>query len=96
MKALLDTHTFLWWITNDPQLSAQARNIIANSSNDIFLSAASGWEIAIKTQIGKLPLADPPEQFVSKHLSLNAFQIENLPILTRDSKIAQYSVKVIW
>ena len=41
MKALLDTHTFLWWITNDPQLSAQARNIIANSSNDIFLSAAA-------------------------------------------------------
>ena len=57
MRALLDTHTFLWWITDRPQLSARAREIISDGSNELFLSAASGWEIAIKI----LPIlsADP-------------------------------------
>jgi len=44
MMALLDTHVFLWWITDDPRLSEQAGNIISNSENRLFFSAASGWE----------------------------------------------------
>ena len=41
MKLLLDTHTFLWWNTEDPQLSSRAREMIADGQNEIFLSAAS-------------------------------------------------------
>jgi len=78
MKALLDTHAFLWWITDDPRLSARARKIIANGENTLFLSAASGWEIAIKAKLGRLKLPDDPERFIPKQLAVNAF--ESLPI----------------
>ena len=53
MKVLIDTHTFLWWNTEDPQLSALVKGIIADGQNDIFLSAASVWEIAIKHALGR-------------------------------------------
>jgi PIN domain nuclease of toxin-antitoxin system len=78
MKALLDTHTFLWWITDDPHLSRRARKFIADGRNEIFFSAASGWEIAIKTQRNRLRLPGTPEEFVAEQLTLNAFQ--SLPI----------------
>lgn len=74
MQVLLDTHSFLWWIGDDHQLSDKARSTIEDSSNQIFLSAASGWEIAIKTQLGKLTLPHSPEVFVSEQLQLNGFQ----------------------
>lgn len=47
-RILLDTHAFLWWLADDPQLRAQAREIIAEPRNTIFVSAASVWEISIK------------------------------------------------
>ncbi|HJZ47151.1 MAG TPA: type II toxin-antitoxin system VapC family toxin [Roseiflexaceae bacterium] len=78
MKALLDTHTFLWWINNDQRLSERVREIIGDGENTLFLSAASGWEIAIKAQLGKLKLAANLEQFIAEQLALNAF--ESLPI----------------
>jgi len=55
MQLLLDTHTFLWWLAGDDALSAAARTEIADERNDIFVSAASAWEIATKHRIGKLP-----------------------------------------
>ena len=78
MKVLLDTHVFLWWITDDPRLSPRARGIIADGANVAFLSAASGWEIAIKAKLGRLRLPDNPEHFILKQLELNA--IEVLPV----------------
>ena len=54
MELLLDTHTFLWWLAGDDGLSAGAKAAIADESNDIFVSAASMWEIATKHRIGKL------------------------------------------
>jgi len=78
MKVLIDTHVFLWWITNDPRLSPRAREIIADSANVVFLSAASGWEIAIKAKLGRLRLPDEPERFILKQLELNV--IEVLPV----------------
>jgi len=78
MKVLIDTHVFLWWITNDPRLSPRAREIIADGANVVFLSAASGWEIAIKAKLGRLRLPDEPERFILKQLELNA--IEVLPV----------------
>ena len=78
MKALLDTHAFLWWITDDPQLSRRARDIIGDGENELFLSAASGWEMAIKARLGKLDLPDNLEAFIPQQISLNAIDI--LPI----------------
>ena len=57
MDVLLDTHTLLWWLFDDPRLSDRAREVITDPSNGIRVSAASGWEIATKHRIGKLPEA---------------------------------------
>lgn len=54
MRLLLDTHTLLWWQTNDKRLSDRARALIADEANEIFVSAASAWEIATKQRLGKL------------------------------------------
>lgn len=78
MKVLLDTHAFLWWITDDPQLSARAREIISDGKNELFLSAASGWEIAIKAKLKRLKLPGEAERFIGEQLTLNA--IESLPV----------------
>jgi len=77
MKALLDTHTFLWAITEDPRLSRRARQMYT-SSNDLWLSVASVWEILIKARVGKLPLPDPVGPYLTKELAKN--RIEVLPI----------------
>lgn len=78
MRILLDTHAFLWWVANDPNLSATAHQTIGNGSNEVFFSAASSWEIAIKAQIGKLMLPANLEQFISSQLAQNNFTV--LPI----------------
>lgn len=57
MRLLLDTHTLLWWLTEDSSLPASARKLIAQKNNDILVSAASAWEIATKVRLGKLPMA---------------------------------------
>lgn len=79
MRLLLDTHAFLWWITDDPRLSEKAREIMGDGKNQLFLSVASGWEIAIKAKLGKLKVSDDLEHFIPEQVALNA--IENLPIL---------------
>ena len=58
MLALLDTHTFLWWLTDDKRLPQSARRVIKDKDNNIVVSAASVWEIATKHRIGKLLSAD--------------------------------------
>lgn len=78
MRYLLDTHTFLWWNMDDPQLSTIAKAIIADGNNEIFLSAATAWEIAIKTARGRPTLPEDPTRYVSNRLNLHAFQA--LPI----------------
>jgi PIN domain nuclease of toxin-antitoxin system len=95
MRLLLDTHAFLWWVTDDDRLSAQARAAIGTPDNDVFLSAASAWEIITKSRIGRLPLHEPVDGFIGRHLEENAFQplsismrhafeLETLPDLHRD------------
>ncbi len=80
MNTLLDTHSFLWWVTDDPQLSPRVRNILEDGANTIYFSSAIAWEIAIKTQIGKLSLPDLPARFISEQIALHGF--EELPITT--------------
>lgn len=128
MRLLLDTHAFLWWITDDPRLSEKGREIMGDGKNQLFLSAASGWEIAIKAKLGKLKVSDNLEHFIPEQVALNAIenlpivlshvlhvytlpdyhrdpfdrllisqaQLEGLSILTVDSQISQYPVKVLW
>src|SRR5687768_2594226 len=71
MRILLDTHAFLWFVWDDPRLSAVARQAIRNGSNDAQVSVASAWEVAIKVGIGKLALATTLERFLSDQLDLN-------------------------
>lgn len=59
MRVLLDTHALLWWLAGDSNLSINARHAIADPANEIFVSAASAWEVSTKFRIGKLPGAGP-------------------------------------
>ncbi len=78
MKELLDTSTFLWFISDSDRLSSKARNHIADLENDLILSIASLWEISIKTSLGKLELLRPFDQLFPAQLEENAIDI--LPI----------------
>lgn len=78
MSVLLDTHAFLWFITADPRLSAPARQVLSTGGNQVLLSLASVWEIAIKVAIGRLPLPLPLDTFIPEQLRIN--RIELLPI----------------
>jgi PIN domain nuclease of toxin-antitoxin system len=80
LRALLDTHVFLWWITDDPQLPQNIIDIIADGNNELYFSAAGCWEIAIKAQLGKISLPDRADTFISDQLNLNG--IQSLPILS--------------
>ena len=53
MEALLDTHVVIWWFENAPRLSKRASAILAAPNNTLYVSAAVGWEIAIKVNVGK-------------------------------------------
>jgi len=128
VKLLLDTHCFLWWFANDPRLGPAARELVGDGENDVYLSAASSWEIAIKVSLGKLTLPEPPDAYVPNRLAAQSMkglpiehvhalrvaslpahhqdpfdrlivaqsQIEKLPVLTVDEKIAAYEVEAIW
>ena len=84
MRLLLDTHTFLWFVEADPALSTTARTLMEDGDNDLLLSAASLWEMAIKVSTGRLGLTDqqkrsqPFDPFLADQLRLN--QIEIFPI----------------
>jgi len=72
MKALLDTHTFLWWNMDHKNLSRKVREIISSGSNEIYFSAASAWEISIKYQKGRLVLPEPPEKYLPSRIDLHS------------------------
>ena len=80
MNILLDTHTFLWFVQDDPKLSSAARTLIEDSANHPFISIASLWEIAIKISLGKLQITQPYEEFVSQQLAINGIGILNATI----------------
>ena len=79
MRLLLDTHAFLWWVFADSKLSHQARTAIADDEqNDIFVSAASAWEITTKFRIGKLADAGSVAYDVASAVASEGF--DELPI----------------
>ena len=96
MRLLLDTHTFLWFVNNAPPLTGtQALSLLQDNKNELLLSVASVWEMAIKAGIGKLALAQPLETFVPAQMRANAigllpieprhaFHVAQLPLHHRD------------
>ncbi|MFN2465209.1 MAG: type II toxin-antitoxin system VapC family toxin [Candidatus Dormibacteria bacterium] len=79
MRLLLDTHVLLWWLAGSRKLPPSVREVIADESSDIWVSAASAWEIAIKKSLGKLSAPDD----LLDQLDDNGF--ESLPILVADA-----------
>ena len=95
MRAILDTLTFLWWNMDDQQLSQGAREFIKDGKNEVFLSAASAWEIANKCARGRLTLPEAPGQYVADRMAAHHFlplpvqishalQVFNLPDIHQD------------
>jgi len=77
MKYLLDTHTLLWVLFKDEELSEKARLAIQNSENEIFISVITFWEISLKYGIGKLELENiTPEEIPDKSKEINIETIE--------------------
>jgi PIN domain nuclease of toxin-antitoxin system len=66
MRLLLDTHTFLWFVTRNDKLSAGWRDLIRDPDNAVFLSVVSVWEAVIKHAAGKLPMDEPPEEYLPR------------------------------
>jgi PIN domain nuclease of toxin-antitoxin system len=85
MRVLLDTHTFLWFILDAPQLSSTAKILIEDPVNDVEVSPASYWEIAIKIKLGKYALSQPYQPFIETHIAVNDFHI--LPIEPRHTAL---------
>ena len=85
MRLLLDTHAFLWFITNDALVSATALALIADPTNEIAISPASLWEVAIKVSLGKYPLTTPFVQFFTEGIEGNDFSI--LPVEVRHAAV---------
>jgi PIN domain nuclease of toxin-antitoxin system len=95
MTLLLDTHTLLWFLWDDPQLTATAKALIEDPTNRKLVSIGSCWEIAIKTGLGKLSLGEPSASFLSREIARNNFDllpitlshataVEPLPLYHRD------------
>ena len=95
MKLLVDTHVFLWAITDDPKLSKKHRALWLDGDNELWLSVGSVWEMLIKAGIGKLPLPAPAAAYIAKQMEKNRIssmairtahfaELEALPPLHRD------------
>lgn len=79
MRLLLDTHCWLWWLAEPERLSPDALGHLGDGRNEIYLSVASAWEIAIKVGLGKLRLPLPPEEYIPARLAsqnMHALAIE--------------------
>lgn len=94
MRALLDTHALLWWLVDPDRLSARAREVIGGDA-ELFWSAASSWEVAIKTALGRIKLPEPPRSLIPKMLreqairpmdvtQAHALTVADLPLHHRD------------
>ena len=90
-RLLLDTHTLLWWLSDVERLSEETHATIADPHNDVFVSAITGWEIAVKRAKGRLVAPDNLSVLVEErgftHLPLtfhHAEQAGRLPMHHRD------------
>lgn len=95
MKLLLDTQCWLWWFAQPERLSEEAIANIADETNELWFSVASIWEMGIKVAIGKLPLPEPVDSYISSRMGQldvrsleitapHALQASALPLYHRD------------
>ena len=95
MNILLDTQIFLWALTEPKRLGKKAKSLLKSKKNQLYLSAASSWEIAIKAGLGKLPLPEPPDKYISSRMAslkiapldikhYHTFIVDQLPLHHRD------------
>ncbi|MHB8524294.1 MAG: type II toxin-antitoxin system VapC family toxin [Limisphaerales bacterium] len=95
MRILLDTCEFLWLVSGDAKLPVPVASAVRDPQNEVFLSVVSFWEISLKHSLGKLPMPEPPAQFVpsqrEKHLIAPLVldepaiaRLSGLPVLHRD------------
>ncbi len=80
MRLLLDTHTFIWFVTDSPQISITAKNLIEDEYNEKLLSIASVWEMAIKHSINKLTFELPFMSFITSQMQQNSMGLLNIQI----------------
>jgi PIN domain nuclease of toxin-antitoxin system len=80
MRYLLDTHSLIWFIIGDLQLSDRARQLMDDDNNELFLSIASMWEMAIKCSIGKLHLTQPFEKLFPAQLDTNDISVLSITV----------------
>ena len=94
MRVLLDTHAWLWMLT-EPERLGDARDVVERSETTLLFSAASSWEIAIKYGLGRLPLPEPPAAYVPRRIRssavtplavehAHALVVAELPLVHRD------------
>lgn len=94
MRVLLDTHAFLWFMAGDERLSQKARETMSKENTELFLSAASVWEMAIKAALGRLQLPLPVADYVAEKIHagfqmmpidwVHAAAVQKLPFHHRD------------
>ena len=95
MNILLDTQIFLWALTEPKRLGKNAQSLLQSKKNQLYLSAATSWEISIKAGLGKLPLPEPPDKYVSSRMAslqivpldikhYHTFIVYQLPLHHRD------------
>ena len=82
MKLLLDTHALLWHADGSPQMSASATALVIDPANELFLSMASVWKIAIKVGINKLTLSAPYATFMTR--AITGYGVRLLPVTFDD------------
>ena len=80
MKYLLDTHAFLWFVSEDNRLSSKAQSIIKKSQNEVYFSAVSAWELSIKIRLDRLTIEEDLEPFIIKQLAENNFSTLSITI----------------
>jgi PIN domain nuclease of toxin-antitoxin system len=85
MRLLIDTHALYWYVEGDAKLSTKAQSLIQDATNEVFISPASYWEIAIKLSLGKWTLNRPYEEFID--LALEQYEFRVLPILPNHTAI---------
>ncbi len=96
MRYLLDTHTFLWWIVDDPRLSRRAAEAIWDPASEVSFSAASARKITIKAQLGRITFEEDPLALIPRQIAANGFahlpvrcehalRVSRLPLLRRDA-----------
>lgn len=107
MKAVLDTHAFIWWDSEPEKLSPRARSLCENPQNQLVLSVASLWEMQIKLQLGKLTLTSALSSIIAAQQEANELQIlaiqpehayatEGLRLISHDDIVRKYPVDVEW